>query len=104
MKIGTSSLMDSHLVNFTNENSNKIKSSSTLLNPEQSMCIACDEEKTTHTVCMDCIVKTNHEISDEEIDKAAHENISWGGGSEGWIKSAFRQGAKWYREQLRQKQ
>ena len=44
------------------------------------------------------------EISDEEIDKAAHENISWGGGSEGWIKSAFRQGAKWYREQLRQKQ
>ena len=44
------------------------------------------------------------EISDEEIDIAANQNISWGGGSEGWIKSAFKQGAVWYREQLKQKQ
>jgi hypothetical protein len=42
------------------------------------------------------------EISDEEIDTAAHRNISWGGGSEGWIKDGFRKGAKWYREQVKQ--
>jgi hypothetical protein len=43
------------------------------------------------------------EISDEEIYKASHQNINYGGGAEGWIKSAFRQGAVWYREQLRLK-
>jgi hypothetical protein len=41
------------------------------------------------------------EISDEEIEKASHQNINHGGGSEGWIKAAFRQGAVWYREQLK---
>ena len=43
------------------------------------------------------------EISDEEIEKAVNENINYGGGSEGWIKDAFRKGAKWYREQLKSK-
>lgn len=41
------------------------------------------------------------EISDEEIYKASHQEINHGGGSEGWIKAAFRQGAVWYREQLK---
>ena len=43
------------------------------------------------------------EISDEEIYKASHQEINHGGGSEGWIKAAFRQGAVWYREQLKKK-
>lgn len=43
------------------------------------------------------------EISDEEIYKASHQEINHGGGSEGWIKAAFRQGAVWYREQLKLK-
>ena len=41
------------------------------------------------------------EISDEVIYKACHREINHGGGSEGWIKAAFRQGAVWYREQLK---
>ena len=74
------------------------------LKKELSTCIVCDEEKQTHVICMDCIVKTNHEISDEEIYKASREHITDGGGAQGWIQAAFRQGAVWYREQLRFKQ
>jgi len=46
--------------------------------------------------------KTLPEISDEKIYFAAEKNISWGGGSEGLIKSAFIKGAKWMQEQLKQ--
>lgn len=42
------------------------------------------------------------EISDEEIEEASRQ-INYGGGSEGWIKDAFKKGAKWYREQLKKK-
>ena len=48
-------------------------------------------------------VPSYREISDEEIYKASHREINHGGGSEGWIKAAFRQGAAWYREQLKKK-
>ena len=41
--------------------------------------------------------------SDEEIEEASRR-INYGGGSMGWIKDAFKQGAKWYREQLKKKQ
>ena len=40
------------------------------------------------------------EISDEEIEEASRR-INYGGGSMGWIKDAFKKGAKWYREQLK---
>lgn len=42
------------------------------------------------------------EISDEEIEEASRQ-INYGGGSMGWIKDAFKKGAKWYREQLKNK-
>jgi NMD protein affecting ribosome stability and mRNA decay len=58
------------------------------------ICIACDKEKLTHEICMDCIVKTNHEISDEEINKEAKNHRNY----YEWLA-----GAKWYREQLRLK-
>ena len=66
-------------------------------------CIACDEEKETYVICMDCIVKTNHEISDEEIFKQAILAMEemYGSGSETEIDAYFR-GAKWMQEQLRQ--
>ena len=38
--------------------------------------------------------------SDEEIEKESYQ-INYGGGSEGWIKSAFRQGAKWMRDKIK---
>jgi hypothetical protein len=41
--------------------------------PSDSLCINCDESKSTHNVCMDCIIKIgrqNIELpSDEEIKK-----------------------------------
>ena len=52
---------------------------------------------------MDLVKSSQQEISDEEIEKAVHQNINYGGGSEGWIKDAFKKGAKWYREQLKTK-
>jgi len=39
------------------------------------------------------------EISDDMIEAAAHEHINYGGGAEGYIKDAFKKGAKWYKEQ-----
>ena len=42
------------------------------------------------------------EISDEEIEKAA--NIYWGNGSDDLEYYSFIDGAKWYREQLKQRQ
>ena len=68
------------------------------LKKELSTCIACDEEKETHVICMDCIVKTNHEISDEEIEDIAWEKFITNSGRFGFIS-----GAKWYREQLKKK-
>lgn len=38
--------------------------------------------------------------TDEEIEKESYK-IDYGGGSEGWIKSAFRQGAKWMRDKIK---
>ena len=43
-----------------------------------------------------------HEISDDEIEEASRQ-INYGGGSMGWIKDAFKKGARWYREQLKLK-
>ena len=42
------------------------------------------------------------EISDDDIEEASRQ-INYGGGSMGWIKDAFKKGAKWYREQLKKK-
>ena len=70
--------------------------------PLQEICISCDEQKGTHKICMDCIgkmIKENQqEISDEEIEKFADEEL-------GTIRTDFDfgviQGMKWYREQLK---
>jgi len=41
--------------------------------PSDSLCINCDESKSTHNVCMDCIIKIGRQNiqipSDEEIKK-----------------------------------
>jgi ribosomal protein L32 len=71
--------------------------------PQQEICINCDEEKETHEICMDCIgkmIKENQqEISDEEIFNVAFDKYVIQ-----YEIEAFMQGAKWYREQLKQKQ
>lgn len=48
-------------------------------------------------------ILSKKEISDEEIYKASRKHITDGGGAQGWIEAAFRQGAVWYREQLKLK-
>jgi hypothetical protein len=66
MKTGTSRLMDSHLVDFTNPNANNIKSGSTQL-PQQ-------------------------EISDEEIEKEAknhHNYYEWSAGAK-WYREQLK--------------
>lgn len=73
------------------------------LKKELSTCIVCDEEKQTHVICMDCIVKTNHEISDEEIEKAKWEHFSDEYADMWSERIAFKLGAVWYREQLKLK-
>ena len=79
MKTGTSRLMDSHLVDFSNKNANNIKSGST--------------------------TSSQTEISDEEIDKKAKEFFPMNDSDvEMTKKSMWKLGAKWYREQLKLKQ
>ena len=43
--------------------------------PSDSLCINCDESKSTHNVCMDCMIKIGKENielpSDEEIEQEA---------------------------------
>ena len=45
--------------------------------PSDSLCINCDESKSTHNVCMDCIIKIGRQNiqlpSDEEIDKKSFD-------------------------------
>ena len=80
MKTRTSSLMDSHLVDFSNSNANNIKSNSTQL-PQQ-------------------------EISDEEIFNQAIKAITemygemYGNGYSAEIDAYFR-GAKWMKKQFK---
>ena len=68
--------------------------------PQQEMCISCDEEKETHEICMDCIgkmIKENQqEISDEEIEEEISKRYM-----QPTMDYAFRDGCKWYREQLK---
>lgn len=43
--------------------------------PSDSLCINCDDSKSTHNICMDCIIKIGKENielpSDEEIEEEA---------------------------------
>jgi hypothetical protein len=67
MKTGTSRLMDSHLVDYTNLNANNIKSSSTQL-PHQEI----SDDRTKLHWKTSLVIHTP-EISDDEIEKE-----SWG--------------------------
>jgi hypothetical protein len=76
-----------------------------------SLCINCDESKSTHNVCMDCIIKIGKENielpSDEEIEKMrkayiehintiVHADLE----RDGYLNVAFHQGAKWMRDKI----
>jgi hypothetical protein len=79
MKTRTSSLMDSHLVDFSNKNANSIKSNST-----KSLQLEI----------------SNDEISDEEIKEYANEHSN-GILADDMLRSFFILGAQWYRGKLK---
>ena len=84
--------------------------------PSDSLCINCDESKSTHNVCMDCMIKIGKENielpSDEEIareasneyqeQKQSYENsvemfpIDFGN----YLEVGFIEGAKWMRDKI----
>jgi len=68
-------------------------------------CVNCNEQKQVHLMCLDCCIKLGNqnqtEISDEEIEKIINPN-KLDKIPESWKE--FIEGAKWYREQLKQKQ
>jgi hypothetical protein len=91
MKTRTSSLMDSHLVDFTKPNANNIKSNSTT----SKKVIRIDDvnEMADEDIRQNKLFP--NEISDEEISQE-FKNYS-----ENWeVRQALEEGAKWYREQL----
>lgn len=73
--------------------------------PSDSLCINCDESKSTHNVCIDCMIKIGKENiklpSDEEIRNEAWEHqVLSGEGDSKFIH--FSNGAKWMREKIQE--
>jgi hypothetical protein len=84
--------------------------------PSDSLCINCDESKSTHNVCMDCIIKIgrqNIELpSDEEIQKESNNEYqeqkqSYENSVEmfpidfaNYLEVGFIEGAKWMRNKI----
>jgi hypothetical protein len=93
MKTGTSSLMDSHLVDFTNPNANNIKSGSTT----SKKVIRIDDINEE----VDELIRQNQtEISDEEIKEFTSNKSIF---VDDIPRAFFILGAEWYREQLKNK-
>ena len=72
--------------------------------PSDSLCINCDESKSTHNVCMDCIIKIGKENiqlpSDEEIDEES-PYVPDDASLDFWAhKEGFVDGAKWMRDKI----
>ena len=66
--------------------------------PSDSLCINCDDSKSTHNICMDCIIKIGKENielpSDEEIDNYARQS--------GLVHPFVERGAKWMRDKIQE--
>jgi len=84
--------------------------------PSDSLCINCDESKSTHNVCMDCIIKIGRQNiqlpSDEEIEQESNNEYqeqkqSYENSVEmfpidfaNYLKVGFIDGAKWMRNKI----
>ena len=85
--------------------------------PSDSLCINCDESKSTHNVCMDCIIKIGRQNiqlpSDEEIQKESNNEYqeqkqSYENSVEmfpidfaNYLEVGFIEGAKWMRDKIK---
>jgi len=77
--------------------------------PSDSLCINCDDSKSTHNICMDCIIKIGKENielpSDEQIEFAKGNAWSTYEYEEGNLyrttfNGGFELGAKWMRDKI----
>jgi hypothetical protein len=85
---------------FTAEEMSFAKGDIDHLDPQYCPRCSYPETEGTMAICNDIIAK--REISDEEIDEGASDK--WDGYKESNYFEAFKEGAKWYREQLKQRQ
>ena len=84
---------------ITIEDVNEVmRSLSSIELPSDSLCINCDESKSTHNVCMDCMIKIGKENielpSDEEIE------IENGYNPTEMYDLGYLDGAKWMRDKI----
>jgi hypothetical protein len=84
--------------------------------PSDSLCINCDESKSTHNVCMDCIIKigrqniqlpTDEEIEQESNNEYQEQKQSYENSVEmfpidfaNYLKVGFIDGANWMRNKI----
>ena len=79
--------------------------------PSDSLCINCDESKSTHNVCMDCMIKIGKENielpSDEEIDVHVEEDFlnaievhKYSEEAQLLMKAMCKAGALWMRDKI----
>lgn len=74
--------------------------------PSDSLCINCDESKSTHNVCIDCMIKIGKENielpSDEEINEES-PYVPNDASLDFWAhKEGFVDGAKWMRDKIQE--
>lgn len=74
--------------------------------PSDSLCINCDDSKSTHNICMDCIIKIGKENielpSDEEINEES-PYVPNDASLDFWAhKEGFVDGAKWMRDKIQE--
>ena len=67
--------------------------------PSDSLCINCDESKSTHNVCMDCMIKIAKENIELPSDEEIHDECQIGGMDTNQ-QLCFSLGAKWMRDKI----
>ena len=81
--------------------------------PSDSLCINCDDSKSTHNICMDCIIKIGKENielpSDEEIDVHVEDDFlnasevhKYSEEAQLLMKAMCKAGAKWMRDKIQE--
>jgi len=69
--------------------------------PSDSLCINCDESKSTHNVCIDCMIKIGKENIELPSDEEIHNECQIGGMDTNQ-QLCFQLGAKWMRDKIQE--
>ena len=68
--------------------------------PSDSLCINCDESKSTHNVCMDCIIKIGRQNIELPSDEEIREVIKPFQNEMDDFDLGFRNGVQWLRDKI----